>query len=104
MFPLHYTPVNWSAWQDFDLRSLRPERSALSRLRYTPMVPTARIERASIALQATAMTSSAKSAKLGGHGENRTLNFRVQAGCVPISTTRPLLKTWGEYAESNCGD
>lgn len=59
-----------------------------------PMVPTPRIELDSFALQANVITRPTQLANLGGGGESRTPDFRLQAECVPASTTPPWRERW----------
>ena len=60
-------------------------------LHHSPiLVPIWGVEPHSLALQASVITGPTRSAKFGGRGESRTPDFRLQAECVPASTTRPL--------------
>jgi hypothetical protein len=63
-------------------------------LHHSPnLVSSPRVERDSTGLRPVAMHRTSSLLKLGGRGENRTPDFRVQTECVPASTTRPLTKT-----------
>ena len=56
------------------------------------LVPRSGIEPASPAYKTGPHPLKVSRAKLGGDGENRTLNFWLQTRCVPISTTPPKLE------------
>ena len=53
------------------------------------LVPQSGIEPTSPAYKTGPHPLKVSRAKLGGDGENRTLNFWLQTRCVPISTTTP---------------